>query len=156
MKKQRIVKILTLALAIVLVLSLAGCGPKGRVKDAVEAFIEKANALDFQGMFDLMATETVREIRGNKSVEEFMADKTDEEIAAAITRQILPAQVDDPIGFLKTLAMEYNGADIREDFSSLYATVTFTINGETTSKEAVFNIVRKNVSEPWTLRGIAL
>ncbi|MDD4543836.1 MAG: hypothetical protein PHY13_08725, partial [Clostridia bacterium] len=100
--------------------------------------------------------ETVREIRGNKSVEEFMADKTDEEIAAAITRQILPAQVDDPIGFLKTLKMEYNGADIREDFSSLYATVTFTINGETTTKEAVFNIVRKNVSEPWTLRGIAL
>ena len=60
MRKSTAVKILISVMVVALALSLAGCGPKSRVKEAVELFIEKANALDYQGMFDLMATETVR------------------------------------------------------------------------------------------------
>ncbi|HOD93621.1 MAG TPA: hypothetical protein PLT91_07405 [Clostridia bacterium] len=156
MKKNRVVKILTLVLAIVMVLSLAGCGPKGKVRDVVELFVERANALDYQGMFDIMASDTVKEIRGNKSLSDFLAEKTSEEIAAAIIKQILPMGVSDPVKFLQTLTIDYEGADIREDFSSLYAVVTFESDGQTITKDAVFNMLRKNVSEPWTLRDIAL
>ncbi len=156
MKKNRVIRILTLVLAIVLVLSLAGCGPKGKVKDVVEVFVEKANALDYQGIFDLMASDAVKEIRGNKSLADFLAEKSSEEIAAAIVKQIVPMEVSDPVKFLETLTFSYEGADIREDFSSLYATVTFEMDGQTVSKNAVFNMLRKNVSEPWTLRDIAL
>lgn len=156
MKKSRIIRILTLVLAIVLVLSLAGCGPKGKVKDTVELFIEKANALDYQGMFDLMNNETIKEIRGNKSLADFLEGKTSEEIAAAIVKQILPMDVSDPEEFLRTLSIDYDGADIRENFSSLYAKVTYESDGQTITKDAVFNMLRKNVSEPWTLRDIAL
>ncbi len=74
MKKYRVVNILTLVLAIVLVLSLAGCGPKGIVKDVVELFVERANALDYQGMFDIMSSESIKEIRGNKSIADFLAE----------------------------------------------------------------------------------
>lgn len=156
MKKNRVIRILTLVLAIVLVLSLAGCGPKGKVKDVVEVFVEKANALDYQGIFDLMASDAVKEIRGNKSLADFLAEKSSEEIAAAIVKQIVPMEVSDPVKFLETLTFSYEGADIREDFSSLYATVTFEMDGQTVTKNAVFNMLRKNVSEPWTLRDIAL
>jgi hypothetical protein len=52
--------------------------------------------------------------------------------------------------------MEYEGADIREDFSSLYCVLKYEIDGETFEKDAVFNMLRKNVSEPWTVRDIAL
>jgi len=156
MKRNRVVKILTLVLAIVLVLSLAGCGPKGKVKDVVELFVERANALDYQGMFDIMSSESIKEIRGNKSIADFLAEKSSEEIAAAIVKQILPVSVSDPVKFLQTLTFDYEGADIREDFSSLYAVVTYESDGQTVTKDAVFNMLRKNVSEPWTLRDIAL
>ncbi|MFA5342068.1 MAG: hypothetical protein WC332_09845, partial [Clostridia bacterium] len=139
MKKNRVIRILTLVLAIVLVLSLAGCGPKGKVKDVVEVFVEKANALDYQGIFDLMASDAVKEIRGNKSLADFLAEKSSEEIAAAIVKQIVPMEVSDPVKFLETLTFSYEGADIREDFSSLYATVTFEMDGQTVTKNAVFN-----------------
>lgn len=156
MKKNRVIKILTLVLAIVLVLSLAGCGPKGKVKDVVQLFVEKANALDYQGIFDLMTSDTVREIRGNKTLADFLAEKSSEEIAAAIVKQIVPMQVSDPVKFLQTLTFSYEGADIRENFSSLYAVVTYEADGQTITKDAVFNMLRKNVSEPWTLRDIAM
>ena len=87
---------------------------------------------------------------------DFLAEKTSEEIAAAIIKQILPMGVSDPVKFLQTLTIDYEGADIREDFSSLYAVVTFESDGQTITKDAVFNMLRKNVSEPWTLRDIAL
>lgn len=156
MRKSTAVKILISVMVVALALSLAGCGPKSRVKEAVELFIEKANALDYQGMFDLMAAETVREIRGNKSLADFLKEKTSAEIAEAILKHILPAPVGDAEQFLKTLAMEYEGADIREDFSSLYCVLKYEIDGETFEKDAVFNMLRKNVSEPWTVRDIAL
>ncbi len=156
MKKNRVIKILTLVLAIVLVLSLEGCGIKGKVKDVVQLFVEKANALDYQGIFDLMTSDTVREIRGNKTLADFLAEKSSEEIAAAIVKQIVPMQVSDPVKFLQTLTFSYEGADIRENFSSLYAVVTYEADGQTITKDAVFNMLRKNVSEPWTLRDIAM
>ncbi|HHT95740.1 MAG TPA: hypothetical protein P5064_05125 [Clostridia bacterium] len=156
MRKNTAVKFLISVMVVVLALSLAGCGPKARVREEVELFVEKANALDYQGMFDLMAPETVREIRGNKSVADFLKEKTSAEIADAIVKQLLPAPVGDAEQFLKTLTMEYEGADIREDFSSLYCVVTYEIDGQKFEKDAVFNMLRKNVSEPWTVRDIAL
>lgn len=156
MKKNRIIKVIILILAIVSVLSLAGCGPKGKVRDVVDEFLVKANALDYQGMFDLMSNDSVKSIRGNKSLEEYMASKTDAEIAEAILRVILTTKIDDAEVFLKSIKFKYDNADIRGNFSAIFGEVTFTLNGETVKKNVIFNMNRKNVSEDWTLGSIAL
>ena len=155
MKKNRVIKVVTLILALVCVLSLVGCSPKQKLKDVVVIWIEKANVLDYQGMFDNMTPDMVREIRGNKSVEAFLAEKTEFEIADAILKNMLPKTIADPVTFLKTLEYHYINADIRDNFSTLYANVKYKIDGETIEKEAIFEFARKNVSEPWKLNKIS-
>ncbi len=156
MKKSTIIRVASLVLVMLTVLSLAGCGPKDKVKDSVFIFIEKANALDIQGMFDNMAVETIREIRGNKSLEVFLSEKTDEEVIYAIVRKLVPFSVDDPAAFLKSLKVEYTAADIRGDFAAFYGKITYEVNGQTITKDGVVNMLRKNVSEPWRVRDFAL
>ncbi|MCK9557701.1 MAG: hypothetical protein M0R50_06630 [Candidatus Cloacimonetes bacterium] len=156
MNKKSVIKVITIVLVLVCVLSLTGCGPKTECKDAVLAFQAAANACDVAAMLDSMSRDTVKTLRGNKSVEEYIASKTTDELLAQIVNILAASEIENPREFLETFTLDYDNTDIRDNYAALYGIVTYTQNGELVTTDTIFNLARENVSQPWKVSGIAL
>ncbi|MFA7673687.1 MAG: hypothetical protein WCY62_07525 [Clostridia bacterium] len=156
MNRKNLVKVITMVLVFVCVLSLTGCGPKTECKDAVLAFQAAANSCDVAAMLDNMSRDAVKELRGSKTTEEYIASKTTDELLTQIVNLLVASEIENAREFCETFTLEYDNADIRENYAALYGIVTYTQNGELVTVDTIFDLGRENVSEVWKVNGIAL
>lgn len=156
MNRKNLVKVITIVLVFVCVLSLTGCGPKTDCKDSVLAFQAAANEGDVAAMLDAMTRDAVKELRGSNTIAEYIASKTTDELLTQIVNYLVASEIENPREFCETFTLEYDNADIRENYAALYGIVTYTQNGELVTVDTIFDLARENVSELWKVNGIAL
>ncbi len=150
---KRFKRVMALALACVMVLSLAGCGgAKSKIKGTISDFEKACQELDLEAMLDCVDPTVAEPAKAGLSLLGALAGDEAEmlgEVASAIF-----GSVADPDEFLSKIRIKAGDISVDGDSATVEATLSAEVGGEKIEQPATIRM--KQDDDEWYIAGVSL
>ena len=151
--KKTVTRIFSVVLVLTMLLSLASCGEKAKIRSTISAFQTACNELNVEAVVDCLEPTIANLLNAGAGLLGGLLGSSEEEVFSSLSS--LLGNHSDAIGIesFKTLQIKVN--DIAEDGATANAKVTLSyigITGEEKTADATINL--KNSSDQWLISGV--
>lgn len=151
--KKSVLRTLAIVLVGALLLTLAGCGAKGKVKSVISRFQNACNALDVNAVLDCIDPTIADIAKGAGGLLGLLSGQDTDAVFQSLSSLLIAHEDAKGVDFFKTLKIKVNSVETGETAATAKVTITYkNLSGEEVSREG--NLTLKLSDGSWYITGV--